>query len=108
MTTSLVPIPGAGPVKVVDSHMDGWQAFGAAGDDISDDKEPVLHRLGGTEHWPEPELHNGIAAISLSIYGDDPRGAFVSVTGPDRGRVLATYEAVVSAIRSGVAAGWFA
>lgn len=77
-----------------ESHMAGYECFG------TEDKTPTLRKLGSVhflkggaiqmipyadaEDWPESEVHNGVATISVSSYGDHPGGAYIYVSGPDQ------------------------
>lgn len=107
MSADLVPIAESGPVTVAKNPMDGWYAFGCIGDGAYNDARPVVHRLGGSEQWPAPELHNGVAAIHVTVYGDGPDGAFVAASGSERAPVEAAWLKAAASIREGVGRGWF-
>ncbi len=96
------------------SAMRGWEAFGVAPVELGyrDEKGPTVRRLGTDtvrvtltpqqerelEDWPEAELHGGVAHISISAWGDDIRGAYVKVAGPDRDAVEAAWHRVAALI----------
>lgn len=89
-----------------DATMRGWEAFG--GVDPERENPMRLRELAGGAGWPAGELHDGVAFMRVVVWGDDPASAHVTVVGPDRDRVIATFQTAAAGILAGAGLGWFA
>lgn len=72
---------------------EAWEMFGAIRP--SQDGHPTIRELDNSDgrcDWPDDEITAGVACVEISAHGDDPAGAFVKVTGPDRAAVAAMFE----------------
>lgn len=85
--------------------MRGWETFDA----VSPGREPDLisRALTGTEGWHPSEVPTGVACVQITTNGDDPAGAFVKVTGPDRQSVEAAFDRARNLVLSGAVLGVF-
>lgn len=79
------------------SPMDGWSMAGVVPTDLGT-HGPILDRLAGSEHWPVPELHQGVAGVQFRTWADDNRGGYLTVWGPDRAAVEARWAAIAEAL----------
>lgn len=84
------------------TDMKGWRVGQAVGSTAF--PEPTTTELRGTEEWPPTELVGGVAGCTISLYADDPSGAYVMTVGPDRSAVEAACERAAALVRSGVLA----
>lgn len=81
---------------------EAWEAFDAV--PPSHDGGPTIRELDNSDgrfDWPADEITAGVACVEISAYGDDPAGAFVKVTGPDRAAVTATFERARNLVLAG-------
>lgn len=75
---------------------------GAIGATVTD-AAPLLQRLDNTGErydWPDPELTDGVANITVTSYGDEPGVASIRVCGIDPAAVHAAYWRTAQALRA--------
>lgn len=78
------------------SPMDGWSVSGVIAP--GHDEDLLVRRLGGTEAWPDPELHQGVAGVQLRTWADDTSGGYLTVWGPDKDACVARWRTVAAAL----------
>lgn len=90
------------------ANMLGWEAYGCIS--VREETQPVVVRRVGTceahptpppdEHlheWPEGELHDEVAGVAVTFYGDDIHGAYIHAWGRAEDEVRLAWERAAGA-----------
>lgn len=85
--------------------VEGWETYGVVHVDKTEDT-PTTEKIEEPVEWPSAEISGGVLSITIQAYGDDPRGAFVKVVGPDTLSVAACFTRTANAVRSLLGAIW--
>ena len=84
------------------TDMKGWRVGQAVGSTMF--PEQSITQLDGFHEWPDAELVGGVAGCTISLYADDPTGAYVMAVGPDRDAVVAACGRAAELVRAGTLA----
>lgn len=86
--------------------VNGWEAhaFVVADESLA---TIIVRRLVGNDDFGPEEIINGVAGVTVTIYGNDPGSVIVKANGPDHDAVIAAVQRTAEHMLTGPGRIWF-